>query len=274
MLGVTGIGTLAFLVALKILHGGSTESGWIPGLLFWFIEGSIASLFGTKLIVLVFVAGAAAAIWYNRSDKTVFTLVTWVLAPIIGELLMTMFITPIFVERYLLSSIPPMILLVAIGMTAFKRPVVVSLLALVLGVEAFGMSHVDRSPREDWSLMTPEITTLPQKGDIIDIFPGDGSVGLMTQMKLTHTHLPYGTYLFPTTAPVLWSNEWMAGHLPDVIPPAYYAGHKHAVWVVVRQPEYWPTAVPFQAIVGLKQCFADTSKAVHLYKFAKSCDIK
>jgi hypothetical protein len=268
---ITCVGFAGFLGALTYFHGGSAESSWIPPIRsLKFLTGSVAQLYGTKLIIAVFALCVMAALWYNRGNRKIYTVLVWALAPIIVVELVS-FVKPLFVERYLLSSLAPMIILVAIGITSFKRPATFGILAFVLLVEAYGTYHVDKASHEDWSLVTPFIESAPQKGDIIDVFPGDGSIGLITQLQLTNAHEPEGTYLFPSVAPTLWAHQWTRNNEPDDIPPAYYVGHQHAVWVVVRLPEYWPPATPLQAIVGLKQCYADTSKAIHIYKFAASC---
>jgi mannosyltransferase len=93
---------------------------------------------GAPLLVLFALGGAAAlrsavSLGWDRGGWAPFALAAWALAPILGGFLLSQ-ATPIFEERYLIVALPPLCLLLALGLRSLPVPAAYGGLALVLVV--------------------------------------------------------------------------------------------------------------------------------------------
>ncbi len=79
---------------------------------------------------------------------------------------------PIFMQRYLIFSLPATILLAAVGMTALKKMYAGIVLVIALCAMSIPAIVKDyRKPREDWRAASNAILTSAQAGDAVVFFP-------------------------------------------------------------------------------------------------------
>jgi hypothetical protein len=79
---------------------------------------------------------------------------------------------PIFMQRYLIFSLPAMVLLAAVGMTALrKRYVGVVLVIALCALSTPAILKEYQKPREDWRAATDAILASAQPGDAVVFFP-------------------------------------------------------------------------------------------------------
>lgn len=127
------------------------------------------------LSLTLWIAGLVAIARTRRRDAEAFwhgmLIVSWaVLPPVITALLSLRH--PIFMQRYLIFSLPAMILLAAVGMTALRKMyagVVLVVALCAMSIPAIVKDY--QKPREDWRAASNAILGSAQAGDAVVFFP-------------------------------------------------------------------------------------------------------
>jgi mannosyltransferase len=187
-LTAAGLGLVALLVPLAAVHPpDASQVDWIgrPGLkhlsacLTWFAGGS-------RMGAVAYLASAGAALWTAwrtlRRDPTPerwgrawphLLLIAWTLLPALAALAASLLIRPVFVPKYLLGSLPAVLLLVAAGVARLPDrwavPLLVGML-LPFGyrylIEGRGFNLV-----QDWRGVAAEVAVAARPGDVVVCHP-------------------------------------------------------------------------------------------------------
>ncbi len=196
-----------------------------------FFGGSGAKVF---IALILWVAGLAAILRARRRDSQDFWrgmfLLCWALLPALITALVSLR-HPIFMQRYLIFSLPATIMLAAVGMSALRRMYVGVLLVVALCAMSIPTILKDYGkPREDWRSASHTLLASAEAGDAVVFFP-----------FYTRVMLDYYRDRGPRTSPSV-----------HVFAPQYYGGGEderdllhalnsdplqfHHVWVVLYGP--------------------------------------
>ena len=137
-----------------------------------FFGGSGAKVW---LAVILWMAGLVAIARTRRENPQGFwrgmLIVSWALLPAAIAALISLR-HPIFMQRYLLFSLPAAILLAAIGMTALRKMYVGAVLVVALCTMSIPAIVKNYSkPREDWRAASNAILSSAEPGDAVVFFP-------------------------------------------------------------------------------------------------------
>jgi mannosyltransferase len=137
-----------------------------------FFGGSGLKVF---LALILWIAGLGAIARTRRHDSEAFwrrmLIVSWAFLPAVITALVSLR-HPIFMQRYLIFSLPAMALLAAVGMTALKRMYIGIVLVIALcGMSIPAIVKDYRKPREDWRAASNAILAAAQAGDAVVFFP-------------------------------------------------------------------------------------------------------
>ncbi len=129
----------------------------------------------TYVVSILWIAGLVAIGRMRRPDSEVFwrgmLIVSWAVLPALITALVSLF-HPIFMSRYLIFSLPAVILLAAVGMTALRKWnggfVLVSALC-VMSILAVRNDYY--KAREDWRAASNVILASAQSGDAVVFLP-------------------------------------------------------------------------------------------------------
>lgn len=103
------------------------------------------------------------------SDDT-WVVVAWMVVPLVLGIGVSLIGTPVFIARYAIGSLPPFLLLAAMGLCRFVdgRRSFAAVIALSVAVSAFGMAYGMPPPREDWRRAAPFVTAdMPPGGCLL-----------------------------------------------------------------------------------------------------------
>ena len=188
-LSAVAISALLLPIAAFVLLGHADPAGWIPNPTFRRVEYLIYSLLGGDnttgvrviaypvLVAALIAAGIGArAAW--RADRR--KIAAWHFAlifagatvPIVIVLAVSM-IKPIFVDKYLLESLPFAVLLLAAGLDRLRpRALSLGALVLILAVSIHAdVAYHRQSDKDDWRAATRYVVTSAQPGDAALFFP-------------------------------------------------------------------------------------------------------
>ena len=173
-----------------VLKGsGGSHLAWIPKPGWsdlWALLGEFA---GSKLrlLVLVFSTAIMAAATFSISswseDKSKFKnwcvvlLFVWLLAPILGVFAISQ-LKPIFLDKYLIISLPPFLILASDGISRKLPPQAIAVLLVIVGVwEARSIHRYEsRSTKEDWRGASSFILSEEKDDDGFVFFVPDGKL--------------------------------------------------------------------------------------------------
>ena len=127
------------------------------------------------LAVILWIAGLITIARTRRHDSEAFwrgmLIVSWAVLPALITALVSLR-HPIFMQRYLIFSLPATILLAAVGMSALKKMYAGVVLVIVLCAMSIPAIVKDyHKPREDWRAASNAILTSAQAGDAVVFFP-------------------------------------------------------------------------------------------------------
>jgi len=145
---------------------------------FWRLAGFFGGN-GVKVVVagILWVAGLAA-IWRRRhshTDSEAFwrgaLVLMWAILPAMILAIISLW-QPLFLQRYVIFSLPAAVLLAALGMDALRRwKLGVLLVVLLCGMSIPSIMGDYQKPREDWRGATNAILTAAEPGDAVAFFP-------------------------------------------------------------------------------------------------------
>jgi 4-amino-4-deoxy-L-arabinose transferase-like glycosyltransferase len=180
-------GTLIFVFALPgltYIFRASPENLhfiWMPrpsAKEFWHLAGFFGGN-GVKVVVAgILWAGGLVAIWRSRrsaSDRDAFwrgmLILLWALLPVVILALISEW-QPLFLQRYVIFSLPAMILLAALGVDRLRKwRIGLSLVVLLCGMSVPAIIGDYDKPREDWRGASNTILAGATPGDAVVFFP-------------------------------------------------------------------------------------------------------
>ncbi len=137
-----------------------------------FFGGSGVKVF---LALILWIAGLVAIARTRRRDSEAFwrgmLIVSWAVLPTVITALVSLR-HPIFMQRYLIFSLPAMTLLAAVGMTALRKMyagVVLVVALCAMSIPAIVKDY--QKPREDWRAASNAVLGSAQTGDAVVFFP-------------------------------------------------------------------------------------------------------
>ena len=127
------------------------------------------------LALILWTAGLVAIARTRRRDSEAFwrgmLIVLWAALPAVITALVSLR-HPIFMQRYLIFSLPAVILLAAVGMTALRKVHAGALLIITLCAMSVPAIMKDyNKPREDWRAAINGVLASAQSGDAVVFFP-------------------------------------------------------------------------------------------------------
>jgi len=179
--------SIAFLVApvgLYILYMGGSELGWIrsPSLtdlinLFKKLTGDTGN--GRLLLLYFFPCFLALIISAQRFRESGLTelfwryafLLSWMLTPIATAFLFSL-VKPVFIHRYLITSLIPLVLLVAVGLSRIRNKLLYGVALCGIACFSVGAVYSDYYPKQkdDWRSAVKYVINGSMKGDGIIIY--------------------------------------------------------------------------------------------------------
>ncbi len=129
----------------------------------------------TFLALILWTAGLVAIVHDRRRDSETFwrgmLILSWAFLPAVITALVSLR-HPIFMQRYLIFSLPAMVLLAAVGMTALRK--MYAGVVMVIALCAMSIPSIVKDyhkPREDWRAASSAILASAQSGDAVVFFP-------------------------------------------------------------------------------------------------------
>jgi mannosyltransferase len=172
-------------------------------------------------------------------------LLAWLLVPILASFAFSYLVTPVFNPRYLIVSLPPLVLLVAAGALSLRSaPLRAGALLVVFALAAWGLVRwYTGFPKDDWRGVTKYILAQAE--------PGDGVVFDQPRTRVSFEYYLYalrerGAARVARLEPVFPSAPW--GAYDDLSPEVeetsggWLRGHpiqQRRVWLVRRGHSAW-----------------------------------
>lgn len=100
-------------------------------------------------------------------------LLGWLLIPIIISIVISYFITPIYVDRYVIASLPALILIFSVLINNFRKTIIVLvvLILFIIPTISDATRYYDKPQKEEWRKAVNYIEEYKKDGDFIIIFP-------------------------------------------------------------------------------------------------------
>ncbi len=178
------------------------QISWIAPTTFNSLGNDLQTLAGGALL-----AGAYVVLIANRMRRDVFTL--WLLVPIAGTLLVSVFIQPVLLAKYLIGVFPGAALIAA------RNKLLPLSIAVILSLAGVA-SWYTNGPKPDWRGAADWVATAVQ--------PGDGIVLASSYIRLPFAY--YGRVADPIYPPAPWSDPFLSSGSPNPT-----AGHPR-IWLV------------------------------------------
>jgi mannosyltransferase len=197
-------------------------------------SSALAALYVVALAwLLVAARRTGAAAFPGTLDRfRISFLASWLLVPIIGSAIISIF-SPVFLSRYLIVSLPPLVLAVAGGLYAIGMP----RLALVLGLALFVFSlrsvetlylHRDN---EDWRATTAYLASMSRPSDGLFVYTMPARAPLDVYAEKTDSAMRMPTPLYPAAR---WGSFSLLGsRVPNYRRLHEVEGRFRRVWLVL-----------------------------------------
>ena len=152
---------------------------------------------GEKFVLstILWIAGAIAIRRERKSEAISgsfwdgMLVVSWAVVPVVLTALVSLR-HPVFVQRYMIFSLPATVMLAGRGMTALSKRHLGSWLVVALCVtSSVNIVSVYRKPREDWRNATNVILASAQPGDAVVIYP-DYAIVTFDYYRQLNQHAP------------------------------------------------------------------------------------
>jgi 4-amino-4-deoxy-L-arabinose transferase-like glycosyltransferase len=210
------------------------------------------------LSAILWIAGAIAIRRERNSDATAgsfwggMLVISWAVVPIVLTGLVSLR-HPVFVQRYMIFSLPATVMLAGRGMTALSKRCVGLCLVVALCVTSIPtLFRSYHKPREEWRNATNVIFTSAQSGDAVVIYPSY-AIGVFDYYRQLDQHAP-ALHLF--TPPFYGVGDDDRSLLKAL---GSNPGEFRHVWVMLRhegeardtvQDEYPALAAKLQSVFG------------------------
>jgi mannosyltransferase len=176
------------------------------------LPGLLARYAGSRpLLVAYAVAGAVAVQWTVRHwrrrgglERWGAALVwSWLVVPILAALLISATVRPVFVPRYLIVSLPPLLVLVGVGLAGLGRPgwTLAALgLVVALSLPAAAAAYTHQPEREeDFRGLTGYILANAEPGDAVVAYRPSGRTALDYYLARRRPTGPLPEVVYPPT---------------------------------------------------------------------------
>jgi mannosyltransferase len=167
--------------AIVAYRHGSSGISWIPKPTLSSPKDLFLDLVGGSrtLLVIYFLAGCytAALLFRSRERWRYGYVVAWLGVPILASFAVS-FVQPMFLSKYLIVSLPALVLVAAVAITSVRRPVVAAVLVLaIVTLSALRVAAwYQRNSLEDWGGATRYVVANMHPGDGVVFFPEWSSV--------------------------------------------------------------------------------------------------
>ena len=186
---------LAFLPWAIILFGRSlkriSQGFWVPYPTPHYVYDQLSGLAGGDLAMLALVVAATAGLLFKL--RTYWPLLAWIVGPIAAGLVISLVAVPIFVGRYLIGSLPALLLLAALGMAHLAcRPAWSAKLAaaFLLVVAAAGNLSFVQAPRGDWRTAAAYLDVRLKDSDCVLVYPAYQAYPLNYYLRQPYCTIP------------------------------------------------------------------------------------
>ena len=168
------VAAAAVPVVVLTLASGTSRIGWIPDPNWHYVSFVLKELTGSAGAVLALAYGAAAlaGIAVLRGADRILV-ASWCALPFLFALIASL-VQPLFLDRYLLVCIPPLVIASAAGLARVRRTALLA--GIVAGFFALSMTAVadwySGSEREDWRAAVHRVESGERQGDAILVADG------------------------------------------------------------------------------------------------------
>jgi hypothetical protein len=99
-------------------------------------------------------------------------LLSWMLVPIASAFLFSLVIKPVFVQRYLITSLTPLVLLVAVGLSKIRNKFLYGIAICVIAFSSVGAVYINyyQKEKDDWRSAAKYVLNNSMKGDGIILY--------------------------------------------------------------------------------------------------------
>jgi mannosyltransferase len=253
---VSALGLAVLLVPLGLLIRSTDSSGvnWAAGStggrLFTKVRGDVPHPLIDLAVVLAVIVVLVLLVRLRRSPRAsrlfekwpVSFVLCWLLVPPAAVVALSLVYKPLIVVRYLLVCIPPVAILVAMGLVRLGRRLLTAGLVLLVAVSGVGLwAFYDHGTTEDWRGAVSYVAA--------DARPGDGVIVFAPYMRVPFEwYLPRHPALERSARPVFPTGGWEVDTLrfDSYIPVNQAAVAKdasgyHRVWLVLCQWTLYPS---------------------------------
>jgi hypothetical protein len=144
---------------------------WIPPLTFPYVRHELVTVAGGRLLAAVILIGIFLS-FVGRVRRDVALLCVWITVPVAIGIVASILSRPIFMDRYAIGSLPPLLLLSAFGWTKYaKHWHGATLLAAVVATAALALSLHGPRYKDDWRGVASFLEKRERPTDCVLIVP-------------------------------------------------------------------------------------------------------
>ncbi len=200
-------------------HRGVRTLSWIPPLSFGTFGAELGRLAGGTMLLVFFVLLIGGAIFgalrYRRRQALdvgmpIAVVGSWLIIPIVLTAALSTLVLPLFVARYLIISLPPVVLAGSFALGRMRPPAAAAVGTLYVVLSAQGLWHYYfQTPKQDWRDAAALIVAQSQPGDAVVTSPS----WLIVPLQHAIDRLP----------PHAYSPTVLDSHVLDVYPASQQA---------------------------------------------------
>jgi mannosyltransferase len=200
-------------LGLTFRHLGITDSGWLASIPLnpHYFFGNLLLASGMRFAFPVALLVGIHALGTRRRDLRIDALAWWVILPV-AMLAMTTFVHSLWIDRYLIGTLGPLIVWIAWGIDMADQRIAGTLLAAMIGLELYETHRSDAKPHEDWSGAVAAVAHV-KPGTLIVMEPRGEGVALTQEFAEEDRVLPLvpeGSFIFPGAPWSQWANPEFA----------------------------------------------------------------
>jgi len=142
--------------------GLKTINHWIPQVSFEQVYNLLFSFSGYRTVLLVlYLAAIFKTIWFMYTQRLVsghekfdfwpsLFVASWLSFPIVIAFLYSIFVGPVFVQRYLLMCLPAFVILAGVGLSSLNKKIAYITMTVFVLLSSYRAFEVVNSPKDDW----------------------------------------------------------------------------------------------------------------------------
>jgi len=146
---------------------------WTPTLTAAFARAEVQAVAGGRLLAPVILIGVVLGV-VGRLRRDVGVLCVWIVAPVAIVIVASILSTPVFISRYAIGSLPPLLLLSAFGWTKYakdRRGVVLSSAVVAIAVLRLVLHNPYQNVKDDWRGVASYLDEREQAADCVLVVP-------------------------------------------------------------------------------------------------------